>query len=353
METTTPRLLQAGPFRFGFIAATGVLIALALGFAVASLAQALTLIFLALFISLGLNPVVRRLEKVGLSKVVALLIVLAGFILLVALLVWLIVPVVVDELGKLIEYLPAGLDEIEEQPWFESLNASFGGALTGFVELLQSTVADPAFWFTIGGGALRIGMGIVNGVFSVIFVVALTLYFVIGHDQMKEALVRLVPASKRIGFRELSEQIIESVGKYLSGMVILAIMNATYTFILLTILNVPYAGLLAALALPITFIPLVGSVISLVICTTVALFASPTTGLLTLIFLLAYVQIEAYVLTPRIVGKAIQIPGSLVLIGAMIGGTLLGLLGALVACPVSASLVLIVKKVIMPAQDAK
>jgi predicted PurR-regulated permease PerM len=336
---TTPRLLQAGPFRFGFIAATGVLIALALGFAVASLAQALTLIFLALFISLGLNPVVRRLEKMGVSKVVALLIVLAGFIVLVTVLVWLIVPVVVDELGKLIAYLPAGLDEIEDQPWFESVNSSLGGALTGFVSLLQETVADPAFWLAI--------------VFSVIFVVALTLYFVIGHDQMKEALVRLVPASKRIGFRELSEQIIESVGKYLSGMVILAILNATYTFILLTVLGVPYAGLLAALALPITFIPLVGSVISLIICTTVALFSSPTTGLLTLILLLAYVQIEAYVLTPRIVGKAIQIPGSLVLIGAMIGGTLLGLLGALVACPVSASLVLIVKKVIMPAQDAR
>jgi predicted PurR-regulated permease PerM len=64
-------------------------------------------------------------------------------------------------------------------------------------------------------------------------------------------------------------------------------------------------------------------------------------------------QVEAYVLTPRIVGKAIQIPGSLVLIGALIGGTLLGLLGALVACPVSASLVLIVKKVVMPAQDAR
>ena len=75
----------------------------------------------------------RRLEKFGLSKVVSLLIVLAGFILLVALLVWLVVPVVVDELGKLISYLPAGLDEIEEQPWFESLNASLGGALTGFV----------------------------------------------------------------------------------------------------------------------------------------------------------------------------------------------------------------------------
>ncbi len=350
---TTPRLLQAGPFRFGFIAASGVLLALALGFAVASLAQALTLIFLALFISLGLKPLVWRLERFGLSKVVALLIVLAGFLVLVALLVWLVVPVVVDELGKLINYLPEGLDQIEHQEWFESLNASFGGVLTGFVELLQETVADPAFWLTVGGGALRIGLGVVNGVFSVIFVVALTLYFVIGHDQMKEALVRLVPSSKRGSFREIAEQIITSVGRYLNGMVILAIMNALFTFIVLTAVGVRYAGLLAALALPITFIPLVGSVISTIICTTVAFFTSPSVGLITLISLLVYMQVEAYVLTPRIVGKAIQIPGSLVLIGALIGGTLLGLLGALVACPVSASLVLIVKKVIMPIQDAK
>src|SRR5689334_18348773 len=98
---STPRLLQAGPFRFGFIAATGVLLAVALGFAVASLAQALTLIFLALFISLGLRPIVWRLERLGLSKVVALLIVLAGFLVLVALLLWLVLPVVIEELGKL------------------------------------------------------------------------------------------------------------------------------------------------------------------------------------------------------------------------------------------------------------
>lgn len=350
---TTPRLLQAGPFRFGFITATGVLLALALGFAVASLAQALTLIFLALFVSLGLRPIVWQLERRGVSKLIALLIVLAGFLLLVALLVWLVVPVVVEELGKLIGHLPAGLGQIEDQDWFASLNETLGGALTGFVDSLQQTLADPGFWIAIGGGALRVGIGIVNGVFSVIFVVALTIYFVIGHDQMKGALVRLVPASKRVGFRELTEQIVTSVGKYLNGMVVLAIMNAIFTFIVLTAVGVRYAGLLAALALPITFIPLVGSVISTVLCTTVALFTSPTAGLITVIALLAYMQVEAYVLTPRIVGRAIQIPGSLVLIGALIGGTLLGLLGALVACPVSASLVLIVKKVVMPAQDAK
>jgi len=103
----------------------------------------------------------------------------------------------------------------------------------------------------------------------------------------------------------------------------------------------------------ITFIPVVGSLISASIMTVVSLFTSPTTGLIVGIVMFVYLQLEAYVLTPRIVGKAIRIPGSLVLIGAMVGATLLGLLGALVACPVSASILLITKKVIVPTQNER
>ena len=94
-----------------------------------------------------------------------------------------------------------------------------------------------------------------------------------------------------------------------------------------------------------------GSVINTVIITFVSLFTSPSTAVIVLIVMLIYVQLEAYVLTPRIVGKAINIPGALVLIGALVGGTLLGLLGALIACPVSASVLLIMKKVVVPAQN--
>jgi predicted PurR-regulated permease PerM len=64
-------------------------------------------------------------------------------------------------------------------------------------------------------------------------------------------------------------------------------------------------------------------------------------------------QLEAYVLTPRVMNRAISVPGALVVIGALIGGTLLGLLGALVAVPVTASILLIVKQVLIPKQDAR
>ncbi|CAN5290035.1 hypothetical protein BH09ACT6_BH09ACT6_13670 [soil metagenome] len=350
---TELRLFSQGPFKTAFVATLGVLLALLLGSAVISLSTALTLIFIALFVCLGLYPVVQRLERRRFSRAGAVLTVLGGFVVVVALLVWLIVPIVVEQATQLVTYLPSGFDQIEHQPWFEDVNNAFGGALTPGVEWLAQASADPSVWLYIGGGALRVGAGILNGTFGTIFVIVLTLYFVASLESIKAAAYSLVPASKRAGFIEISETIAASVGKYLGGMVILAAMNAVFTFILLTACGVRFAPVLAALAFPITLIPLVGSVVNTVIITFVSLFTSPSTALVVLIVMLVYVQIEAYVLTPRIVGKAISIPGSLVLIGALVGGTLLGLLGALIACPVSASVLLIMKKIVVPAQNAR
>lgn len=351
--SATAHLLKAGPFRFGFVATLGVLLALVLGSAISSISYAITLIFLALFISLGLYPLVRKLESWKLSRNGAVLVVTLGFLVLVALLLWIIVPIVSEQAGELVKQLPNGLNQIEDQAWFVDLNGFLGGGLTPLVVSMQSAVSDPAVWLAVSGGALRVGANILSGTVGVIFVVVLTMYFVASLESMKRALYALVPKSRRAGFMELAEQIADSVGKYLSGMFVLAVINAAFTFVFLSLLGVRYAPILAALALPITLIPLVGSVISTGIIVVVTLFQSPTTALIALIGMLIYLQIEAYVLTPKIVGKAISIPASLVLIGALIGGTLLGLLGALIACPFMASVLLIIKKVVNPMQESR
>ncbi|MET1052616.1 MAG: AI-2E family transporter [Mycetocola sp.] len=346
-------VLSGGPFRFGFVATLGGLLALLLGAAIVSLSTALTLIFVALFICLGLYPTVRKLESRGFSRNGAVLTVLAAFVLVVTLLAWLIVPIIVTQATELAKYLPSGVDQIEHQAWFITVNENLGGVLTPGLQWLERATSDPSVWLTIGGGALRVGAGILNGTAGTVFVIVLTLYFVAGLESIKQAAYSLVPASKRASFIDLSETIAASVGKYLGGMVILAAMNAVFTFLLLTACGVRFAPVLAALAFPITLIPLVGSVVNLVIITVVSLFTSPTAALIVFLVMLVYVQVEAYVFTPRIVGKAINIPGSLVLIGALVGGTLLGLLGALIACPVTASVLLILKKVVIPTQNAR
>jgi predicted PurR-regulated permease PerM len=346
-----PPFLKSGPFRLGFIATLGVLLALVLGGAVSSLSYSFTLIFFAFFIALGLYPLVRRLERLRLSRPAAVAIVAALFVIVVGLFLLLIVPVASDELHNLLKYIPGGLDQIEHQQWFLDLNATLDHQLTPFVEDLQKRAADPAVWIAVGGGALRVTANILSGAFGVLFVVILTLYFVAAMESIKQGLYSLAPASRRAGVTEISEEIAESVGKYLSGMFIVAAINAVFTFILLSIMGVKYAAVLAALALPITLIPLVGPLISTALVTFVSLFTSPLTGLIVLIVMIVFMQVEAYFITPRIVGKAINIPGYLVLIGAMIGGTLLGLLGVLIACPFIASVLLITKKVVVPAQN--
>ena len=92
---------------------------------------------------------------------------------------------------------------------------------------------------------------------------------------------------------------------------------------------------------------------ALLIATVVALFTNPIAALIFAALYLIYMQLEAYVLTPRVMNRAISVPGSLVVIGALVGGTLLGLLGALVAIPITASILLIIKQVLIPRQDAK
>lgn len=349
----SPGILSQAPFRLGFVTTLGVLLALVLGAAIASLGYALTLIFIALFVSLGLYPLILRLEAAGLSRTGAVLVVIFLFLLALLLLIRLIVPVVQEQAAELVRQLPGGLANVENQTWFINVNGALDGALTPALDALQQAAADPAIWVAVSGGALNIGFTLVNGTFGVIFVVALTLYFLASLEAMKQSLYVLVPASRREAFVEIAEEIAQSVGKYLSGMFVLALLNTSFTFVLLTLCGVRNAAILAAFALPITLIPLVGSVISMIVVTIVSLFTSPTAALIVLIVLIVYLQIEAYVLTPKIVGKAISIPGSLVLIGAMVGGTLLGLLGALIACPVVASVLLIIKKVVVPAQEAR
>jgi predicted PurR-regulated permease PerM len=161
-----------------------------------------------------------------------------------------------------------------------------------------------------------------------------------------------VPASSRTGFTEVSGEITGSVGRYVIGQISLASVNGFLSLIFLTIIGAPAPILLAFVAFLCSLVPLVGTLTGAIIITIVSLTASPETGIAAAIYYLIYMQIEAYVLSPRIMSRAVSVPGALVVIAAVAGGTLGGVLGALVAIPVAASLIIIVEKVVFPRQDA-
>lgn len=341
------------PFVFGFLVTLGGLAAIVLGLALSNLSTVIIYIALALFAALGLDPAVRFLERRGLGRGVSVVIVLFSLIVLLGLVLWMIIPVVVEQISAFVRSVPDLISEFTASDVYATLEAQFGEQFQSLIEDIQAFLSDPANIAAIGGGALQVGASIASGISGMVIVLVLVIYFVATLPAMKQAMLRLVPARDRHNADVITTQITDSVGGYVMGMVTLAFVNALVVMLLYTVMGLPFPLLLAVVAFLITLIPLVGSLIFWVIGTGIALFVDPILALIFAVIYLVYMQVESYVLTPRVMNRAISIPGSLVVIGALVGGTLLGLLGALVAVPVTASILIIIKKVWIPRQDAR
>ena len=341
------------PFVFGFLVTLGALGAILLGLALSNLATVLIYIALALFAALGLDPAVRFLERRGLKRTISVLIVILSLIVVVALILWMILPIVIEQIASFVRSVPGMIADFQRSDIYATLEKQFGDQFEDLVADVQKFLTNPGNIATIGGGALKVGASIATGISGAIVVLVLTLYFVASLPGMKHSMLRLIPARDRARTSDITDQITDSVGGYVMGMVVLAFFNAVLAFLLYFFLGLPFPPLMATVAFCITLIPLVGSVMFWIIGTTLALFTNPIGALVFAIVYLVYMQIEAYVITPRVMNKAISIPGSLVVIGALAGGTLLGLLGALVAVPVAASILIIIKQVWVPRQDSR
>lgn len=341
--------MRMSPFRIGFLATLGGLIAIALGFAFTQLSTVVICILASLFLALGLDPLVRWLTRRHIPRGWSILIVFVLVIAFAALVFFLVIPAVVEQTTELITNLPATVQSMTQQKWFTEV---FGSSVDTqkLVQDLEQFLSDPQNLAALGGGVLKIGVALINGLTGGILVVVLTLFFLGSLDAVKRSFYVLLPASRREGVESITDQIVHSIGKYVSGQVVLAGTNGVFGFIAMMLIGVPYAGALAVVAFLLALIPLVGTVISAILVTFVALSVSPLTAVAIGIYFLIYMQVEAYVFSPRIMNKAVDVPGILVVIGALVGGTLLGVLGALIAVPVVASLLIIVKQVVVPRQ---
>lgn len=341
------------PFATGLGATLGGLFAIAIGMAFTHLASVLIWIGFALFAAVGLDPVVRQLESRRVARPWAIVIVFSSLALILTGVLLVVVPTAVTQIAQFVRDIPKLVSDFQSTALFGWLTRTFGTDASTIVSEVESFLTHPDHLATIGRGALQVGGTIATTISGLIIVLVLTLYFLASLPKMKTSFLRLVPARNRPGTASMAEEITDSVGGYLIGMVILAFCNAVVSLVLHLLLGLPFPMLLAVVAFCITLIPLIGSVLYWGIATGIALFTGWLPALIFAIAYLVYMQIEAYVLTPRVMSRAISVPGALVVIGALVGGTLLGLLGALIAIPVTASILLIGKRVFVPKQDAK
>lgn len=354
-KTPTREFVVRNPFQLGFTVTLGVLVALLFGGMISQLTTIIMYVVAALFVALGLDPVVRWLERKGLNRPLGIAVVFGGFVLLIAGLLAIIIPMIANQVSQLMRSAPLLFSDITQQDWFRDLNSRFGKFVDfdGLLSTGQDLVSRPENWAQVAGGVWQAGVGIANGLTAALIVLILTLYFLASLKTIKRAFYSLVPRSGRAKVMDITEQVTKSVGGYVNGMVILAFINAVLGFIMMTIVGVPFAGLVAVGVFLLALIPLIGSVVATVLVGIVALFNSPTTAVIAVVYYLIYMQIESYLLTPRIMNRVVSVPGSLVVIGALAGGTLLGLLGALISIPVTAMVLMIIKQVWVPRQELR
>jgi predicted PurR-regulated permease PerM len=345
------------PFRLGLFAGLGVLVAIVIGTAVGSLATILTYVGAALFLALGIDPLVSWLERHGWKRGLAILTVLVALLAVVAAFVLAVIPVIVDQVGNLIDAAPDVIDAVlsgqvetwwnDNIPWLE-----YQTALDNVTNFVQDNFE------AITGGVVGTVLGIAGGSFGVIIVLILMLYFVGSLASIKRGLYQLVPATKREKFIDIAEQIMDSVGRFVVGQVSMGLINGILSIIFLTVLGwilgdpIEYAALLAFVAGLFSLVPLVGTITGSVIITlAVWAFDGFPAVVIVGIYYLIYMQVEAYVISPNVMNRAVKVPGVVVVVAALAGGTLLGILGALIAIPVAAAILLIVKQVIIPRQN--
>lgn len=353
-KTAAAAISRINPFVFGLLGALGVLVALMLGGIVTQLATVLVYIGFAVFLALGLDPIVTFIERrFSIPRPGAVAIVVAAVLVVFAGIILAIVPVLVEQITNLIDNGPQMVADIQASGWYKDLTAQFGQNFEEASNAVLKFVQDPSNLLNIGGGVLAVGTGIAGGFTGVTIVLILTLYFMASLRSMKAVAARFVPAYQRDTFSELVEDVSGAVGRYVIGQVSLALVNGVLSLIVLSIIGAPVPALLALIAFIGSMIPLVGTLSASIVNSLLCLFVSPVTALIAISYYLVYMQVEAYLLSPRIMSKAVAVPGSLVVIAAVAGGALGGIAGALVAIPVAASVIIIVQKVLFPAQDRK
>lgn len=346
--------LPAHPFGYAVLATLGVGAGLVVLGALAAVATVLVYVGVALFLALALEPGIRVLIARGLPRWVAAATLIVGFALVIALFAVTVLPIAVQQVSTFVAQLAAVLRGLPDQAWYVWATSNLGALdLNGLLSSLTDVLTDPRQLSAIAGGVLQVGSGLISGVTAVVIVTALTIYFALTLPNVIAAVLRLVPRSRRDLTGSLLNEVLDSVGRYVSGQLTLATINATFTLVLTVLAGSPAPILLAVIAFVAALIPVVGTVIGSILVVLATLTTGPVAALVVGIFLLVYMQIEAYVLSPRIMSRAVAVPGVLVIVAALAGAALGGVLGALVAVPVAAAGLLVIKRLVIPYQEAR
>ena len=329
-------------FRWAAAGTLGVLGVLILAYAVYVVRAILVLVIIALFVAVSLDPAVRWLTRRGMRRSLAVTIILVSFVVLLGLFIWSTVPPIVNQSGKLIGDLPGYLKKLtDESRTIREVTDRYH--LTQRLDSLVSSLPGK-----LAGGALGFLQTLLRTLASGLTVLVLTIYFMADMPRLQSGVVRLFPARRRPRIGEIVDVVVDKVGGYMIGNIIISLFAGASTYICLEIVRVPFALALAVTVALTDLIPMIGATLGAAVCVIVAAFTVSIwpRAIIVLIFFLLYQQLENYLIAPRVLRNTVDMSSVAVLLAALIGGAVLGLVGAIMAIPIAAAVKVIMSPTI-------
>jgi predicted PurR-regulated permease PerM len=331
--------VENGKARVREIPAKTMLLAVAVvagAWTVIQLLPVLLVVAVALFLVGTLNPAVEWLEAHRVKRAWGIALVFTGMLVTTVLALALTVPTLLDQVTTLAKQEPTIRDHIADTLGRWRVSAPLAESLRNVrYEALAKTAASTALAYST-----RV-VAIVAYTVSAVF---LALYIMIDRDRLRGGLFSVVPRTHHLRLSRILLNLETIVGGYIRGQVLTSVLMAVFVFGLLTATRVPNAIAIAVFAGLADVLPYIGVFLSVGPSVLAALSIGPVAAGVVLVAMFLYEEFESRFLVPRIYGRALRLPSSVVLVALLAGGTLMGILGALLALPVAAAIRMLVEE---------
>ncbi len=275
----------------------------------------------------------------------------------ISLLVLVIIPDIVDTVIYIVDKLPSFVASSTE--WLTDTLVSFGFKEKDLpIMKLDLSVITPALknWLSsysseIVGDAVTITTSVINGVFDAVFSIVISAYILAQKEKIgafvKKVIDTFIPEKNTKIIYHVSKQASESFSRFIGGQLTESVILGVLCYIGMLIFRFPNAPIISVLICVTSLVPVVGALVGVFVGALLILITNPIKALFFVIFIIILQQIEGNLIYPRVVGKAVGLPAVIVISAVLVGGNIGGILGALIAVPLSAMLYTLLKEAIV------
>jgi len=305
--------------------------------------RVLVWIFVSVLLAMALNPAVEAFQRRGaMKRGGAAAIVYLMVMTVIAGIGALIIPTLVQQVSDFIQAVPGYVKEL-----------TAGRGPLGFLEreydvvdrVEKAVAGNEAAAESLAGGAnaaLDVGRSVLTFVVGVVTITFLTLFMLLEGPSWVNRAITLLPAGRRRLARTIADDIYHMIGRYVTGNLLISLIAGTTTTIVLLALGVPYALALGLLVAILDLIPLAGATLAAIVVTLVAFTDSTTAGVIVLVFMVVYQQLENHLIQPLVYGRTIALSPLAILVSVLIGAEVAGIIGALVAIPIGGTIQIVI-----------